>query len=424
MALAVAVTPFLWFQKDTNANHFSGHIPVDPRLYHDHQRTDHKQRPEKEIQPSSDVTPSGNSWAFSTIQAYPDLGLDHLGDEAIEFNSNNIQAMIRLKLEFIIQARLTRARKQRRKMEDDFVFHGHSFEGKPRPLFVTLSVPGGGLGNYMFMVATLVGVARKNNRIPILMYPDHRANYFEGLALEVTAETNLYPNRNLTDDDLMFEAACSWYLNDTANLSTTKFANRTVALRGYLQSFMYFDEFREEIRTMFTFKEHTLNAAKDAILQGIQGLDNTSTALHNQTKVPTLVGIHVRRGDILHDPHKAHGQTPATEQYLLRTALRYQRKYAPVLFIVISNDIAYCREVFVDDHFVFISGTPLEVDMAIMTLMDQMIMSVGSYSFWGAYLNGQATDISYFRDWPRPGSDLARITNKSEYFLPSWHGRI
>ena len=82
------------------------------------------------------------------------------------------------------------------------------------------------------------------------------------------------------------------------------------------------------------------------------------------------------------------------------------------------------KAIFTDDNFIFITGTPLEVDMAVMTLVDEMIMSVGSYSFWGAYLNEQATDISYFLDWPRNGSELAGLTNKTEYFLPTWHGRL
>ena len=180
---------------------------------------------------------------------------------------------------------------------------------------------------------------------PILLYPDHRVNYFEGLTLEVGAEKSVFITRTLHNDDLMFEPGAARHLHATSNLTATPFANRSVALRGYLQSWMYFDEFRDEIQTMFTFKERTLTAAKAAILAGLSGLVNT-TALQNHTQLPTLVGIHVRRGDILHDPHKAHGQIPASEGYLLRMAMRYQRKYHPVVFVVISNDITYCQSHF------------------------------------------------------------------------------
>ena len=255
------------------------------------------------------------------------------------------------------------------------------------------------------------------------MYPDHRVNYFAGLSLEVVNERLILNNKTLSDADLAVEPGAARYLRQTANLTATSFANRTVALRGYLQSWMYFDEFRDEIRAMFTFKEHTLTTAKAAILAGLAGLVNT-TALQNHTQLPTLVGIHVRRGDILQEPHKAGGQVPASEEYLLRAALRYQRKFAPVIFIVISNDIQYCRNLFLEDNFVFVTGTSLEVDMAIMTLVDEMIMSVGSYSWWGAYLNDQATDVSYFRDWPRKGSGFANALNATEYFLPSWRAGV
>jgi len=255
------------------------------------------------------------------------------------------------------------------------------------------------------------------------MYPDHRVNYFAGLTLEVTNERLLFNNKTLSDSDLAVEPGAARYLSQTSNLTVTSFANRTVALRGYLQSWKYFDEFRDEIRATFTFKEHTLEAAKKAILAGLSKLENT-TALKGHSKLPTLVGIHVRRGDILQEPHKSGGQVPASEEYLLRAALRYQRKYFPVMFIVISNDIEYCRRLFLDSNFLFITDTSLEVDMAIMTLVDEMVMSVGSYSWWGAYLNEQATDVSYFKDWPRNGSAFGNALSATDYFLPSWHARI
>ena len=73
--------------------------------------------------------------------------------------------------------RLQRARAHRRKMEGDFVFHGHAYDHKPPPLFVTLSNPQGGLGNYMFMVASLVGVARQNKRVTFFLWtPNGKKN--------------------------------------------------------------------------------------------------------------------------------------------------------------------------------------------------------------------------------------------------------
>jgi len=80
----------------------------------------------------------------------------------------DITNTIEMRLDGIIQKRLTRALHHRRFMEEAFVFKGRnaSHDNRTVPLFVTLNAPaGGGLGNFMFWTAALIGVARKNNRV-------------------------------------------------------------------------------------------------------------------------------------------------------------------------------------------------------------------------------------------------------------------
>ncbi|OWA51038.1 putative Galactoside 2-alpha-L-fucosyltransferase 1 [Hypsibius exemplaris] len=308
-------------------------------------------------------------------------------------------------------------------MEKDFMLKDRK---TPLPLFVTLDAHEGRLGNRMFMTAALIGIARKNNRTPILFDAGLTLDCFEGLALEVASQAEILDNNSIGNyDAILREEGCCIFNNATENLAHSKWANKTIALGGYLQSWRYFDNIRDEIRRIFTFKRSIYEAAKIAILNGIDPLINRSaTILQNQRTIPKIIGIHVRRGDILLDPHKSGGQVPATEEYLLSTVLEYQAKYSPAIFVVVSQDSDYCRKLFTRDHFIFIENTSAEIDMAIMSLMDEMIMTVGSYSFWGAYLNEQATDVTYYKNWPRPKSKLANQTHAQDYFLPTWHGRI
>ena len=70
-------------------------------------------------------------------------------------------------------------------------------------------------------------------------------------------------------------------------------------------------------------------------------------------------------------------------------------------------------------HF-FCPG-PREVDMAILSSCDSVIISTGTFGWWSAYLNVNATpDIYYYKHWPAPGSVMEKMTNKSEYFMKSW----
>ena len=159
---------------------------------------------------------------------------------------------------------------------------------------------------------------------------------------------------------------------------------RNVILAGYMQSWKYFDSYRDDIRSMFTFSGHVFNASLRAIERKLVNFLNNNRTVEKQTdaplRMPTLVGIHVRRGDILDPGQAAHGHRPATEEYLLRAALHFQRVYAAVVFVVISNDNAYCKRLFTEPNFLIMdSGTPAEVDIAVLSLMDHIILSVGTY---------------------------------------------
>ncbi|OWA51037.1 hypothetical protein BV898_15539 [Hypsibius exemplaris] len=278
-------------------------------------------------------------------------------------SSRGIRTQVDIKLEDIVKKRLARAKLQklqRNRMEKDFVF------------------------------------TRKNHRTPILFDAGLTLDCFEGLALEVASQAKiLHKNSIGSYDAILRESGCSIFNNETDDLSRLHWLNKTVVLGGYLQSWRYFDNIRDEIRRIFTFKRSIYEAAKIAILNGIDRLINRSATIRqNQKAIPKIIGIHVRRGDILLDPHKSGGQVPATEEYLLSTVLEYQAKYSPAIFVVLSEDLDYCRKLFTRDHFIFIENTSAKIDMAIMSLMDEMIMTVGSYSFWGAYLNEQATDVT------------------------------
>jgi len=186
---------------------------------------------------------------------------------------------------------------------------------------------------------------------------------------------------------------------------------RNIRLCGYFQSWRYFDEFADRVRHNFRFRE-PVAAAADAFL--------ASMSEHRHT---TRVGVHVRRGDML-IAHSG-GYTVAPPSYF-RSAMRYfTERYDYVQFIVCSDDIAWCRRnlpVFVDSasniEMQFSEARSPQVDLAILTRCEHVIMSVGTFGWWAAWL-ANGTTIYYGR-WPRPFSQLDYHVNKSNYFPPNW----
>ena len=57
-------------------------------------------------------------------------------------------------------------------------------------------------------------------------------------------------------------------------------------------------------------------------------------------------------------------------------------------------------------------------DLALMSLCDGVIMSTGTYGWWGAWLANKTT--VYYSNWPRARSALSRLFRRDDFFPPNW----
>ena len=75
-------------------------------------------------------------------------------------------------------------------------------------------------------------------------------------------------------------------------------------------------------------------------------------------------------------------------------------KYDLVIFLILSDDLDWCRKHFIAPDVFHIDGNSPAVDMAIMSLSDMIIIDYGTFSLWGAILSGGEVVISKqtFRD--------------------------
>jgi len=143
------------------------------------------------------------------------------------------------------------------------------------------------------------------------------------------------------------------------------FKGRDVDFRGYFQSEKFFD--KERIRKLYGVPEESRK-----YLLGKYG---------EWLNDPGVTGISVRRGDYL--------KKPESHPFVGKDFLRKAMAKFPVgtKFVVCSDDIAWCKEFFKGEEFLFVSGETAMNQMFVHSLCHHNIISNSSFSWWGAWLN-------------------------------------
>lgn len=135
-------------------------------------------------------------------------------------------------------------------------------------------------------------------------------------------------------------------------------------LKGYFQSEKYFD--KAFVRDLFQINPET----KNYILQKYG---------HILQLKP--VAIHVRRGDYLRLEFKY----PVCRMSYFKKAIS---RFDPnACFLVVSDDIAWCKKHFKGSRFYFAENNSPLVDLYLQSMCAHNIMSNSSFSWWGAWLN-------------------------------------
>ena len=261
------------------------------------------------------------------------------------------------------------------------------------------------LGNHFFETASFIGIAISNNMIPVFEQPactrtlDFVSHNFTVIAPREKWTTFRERNRLAFDPRMM---NISGYVQ-----------NKYVLVETYLQSYRYFEQYSDIIR-------HALMFNKETRLQSINFFLRCDISLLANS---IWIGIHVRRGDIIKRKKLTEvGRiTPRLSYY--KNAITYFKDKYPhknIILIVCGNDPKWNTENIAplhNDVIISRGNTPC-VDLAILSVCDHVIQSVGTFSWWAAYLseNESVYSAKVFAE----GSRLDRQLNKTDYFLPHW----
>ncbi|KAK3095100.1 hypothetical protein FSP39_010342 [Pinctada imbricata] len=196
------------------------------------------------------------------------------------------------------------------------------------------------------------------------------------------------------------------------------FVGRDVHISGYFQSWKYWIQYETDVRKLFRFRD---NIKRTALKNLTDILDKWDINLSKENI--TLVGIHIRRGDYVEGAHfRKFGYMTAPPEYLHKATSYMRKVYGKCLFLVCSNDMKWSKNVlhtYSDVHFV--QGNTAIADMALLTLTNHTIMTVGTFGWWIGFLTSGTT--IYYKYPFRPGSDFGKQfpgQSTVDHFYPGW----
>jgi|TARA_R110000796_G_scaffold117085_1_gene229721 hypothetical protein len=214
----------------------------------------------------------------------------------------------------------------------------------------------GGLGNYLFQIGAASSLAHSNNTTATFDFNNAR---------QVHKNIKSYTNtilRNINTEIPTIEYSFTEAKDFTYNEIPYK---ENLLLDGYFQSEKYLN------------REHILQLYKiDDISK--KYIDDTYGDIFHNT-----VSIHIRRGDYLN--RQSHPVQPM-EYYS-----KAMGHFSDCKFIIVSDDILWCKANFVGDNFIFIDDNDDYIDLYIMAMCTHNIIANSSFSWWGAYMNTNHT---------------------------------
>ena len=256
---------------------------------------------------------------------------------------------------------------------------------------ITLEKYRGRTGNQMFEIASLLGIAFTYDLFPVIPQGTILNKYFD--------LSNIIANRSSILHRASKYVCRTWgkVCNFSKQIKTEK---GNITLNGYFQSWKYFNNISNIIKLLFKFKDIHLKNAKNY-------LSSVSIKYFHR------VCFHIR---LVPKHFKAYVLPDKT--FFEKARWFYLINFKFVQFIIISNNKQWCRENF---HNVNISHfTNPGDDLALLSICDHVVVTSGTFGWWGAWLSGGTT--VYFDRLLNEGSQIKLNMKKEDYYPPSWIG--
>jgi galactoside 2-L-fucosyltransferase 1/2 len=245
----------------------------------------------------------------------------------------------------------------------------------------------GGLGNNLFQLASTYGIAIRNNSVPRCKMNIKLKKILK--ILDINYQKNdvsviPYPNIQIISEYATYK----------------KIINRSnhLFIGDFLQSYKYFNP------------NMTIQFKPSIKKQAMEYIQNNSN--HSIT-----IGVHIRRGD--HINLKYLNFPP--DQYFKNAINFYKFKYGnKIQFIIVSNDFKWCQsqKYFKNTHIITEKHPP-ELDLAILSSCNHVIMSIGTFSWWGGFMS-KGDVIYYDNEFDMNHPINKNKVNVHDYYPDEW----
>ncbi|RUS76168.1 hypothetical protein EGW08_016080 [Elysia chlorotica] len=202
-----------------------------------------------------------------------------------------------------------------------------------------------------------------------------------------------------------------------------------IKLRGFFQSYKYFERWEREVRDVLAFREDVLTKAMEAI--NILHFRKLGTSLYHSDTAEALdlVGVHVRRYPADRRRREGLGYRTAPEDYVsfamseMKAWILNRDSPPDVRFFVVTDDPAWAESKLglkALPDTMLVKGLDWAANLALLASMDDVIVTVGALGWWGAWLaDGRSM---YYQDFVKPGSEMDSAYLANDFFPPYWLG--
>ena len=247
----------------------------------------------------------------------------------------------------------------------------------------------GGLGNNLFMLTSVIGIAHRNKATPC-----YNINEAHRISMLNTIDNKVKDLINIDIQKCPSIIYATQYEQGFAKYLPFVLQKSTIVGR-YLQSYKYFVK-------MPVIKESARIFAKKYISFRSNSVTN--------------IGIHVRRGDLL-----SYGYLRFPPEQYFKNAMHYFRdKYVNVQFFVSSDDIGWCKKqpYFKETHIISEKHTAIQ-DMSILANCDHVIISIGTFGWWSGMLSGGEV-VYYENEFKMEHKINKGKVETQDYYPPKW----
>jgi hypothetical protein len=229
-----------------------------------------------------------------------------------------------------------------------------------------------GTGNMLFQISSCINYALKNNAC---LYVPCLNTYF--YLEELNKNETIFRNIN-TDIISEFNEA---NIIDTSEKSDYYIFNQpfynNIHFKGYFENFENFDENKDIIQNYFSPNENDINYIFEK---------------YPFIKDEFITSLHVRMGPCIRNHYSHEKITFIENTYFELIDYMIDNKNINKV-MVLTNDKEYCKNIFDNNEkyknitFYYSDETKDYIDMWIISLIKNNILSFSTFSLWGSYLN-------------------------------------